>query len=207
MANGFCNATMHEWSNLGQGAPEVGPIPNAPPRPETIPVPTDSLEYAPTTGVKGNCHTDKFSESIYHSFRTPRGCCESLQSYIPAGKSQPIYIRKHLHRPWWTCWALEGCRCCRRCLLCEFKPSAQVVMTSDLSLAEPPDTGLHGLRSSSERLQASYTYAYNVSRKSTVCVWLLRENVSLDETVGQCYILRGSECTNVTEAQVPLGYR
>jgi len=38
--------------NLGQGAPEVGEIPNAPPRPTSIPMPVDSLEYAPTTGVK-----------------------------------------------------------------------------------------------------------------------------------------------------------
>ncbi|KAF8891178.1 hypothetical protein BD779DRAFT_185476, partial [Infundibulicybe gibba] len=52
MANGFSYANSHEWANLGQGAPEVGPIPNSPPRPESIPMPTDSLEYAPTTGVK-----------------------------------------------------------------------------------------------------------------------------------------------------------
>jgi len=53
MANGFSYANSHEWANLGQGAPEVGPIPNAPTRPTAIPVPEDSLEYAPTTGVKG----------------------------------------------------------------------------------------------------------------------------------------------------------
>lgn len=52
IANGFNYANSHEWANLGQGAPEVGPIPNAPPRPENIPLPVDSLEYAPTTGVK-----------------------------------------------------------------------------------------------------------------------------------------------------------
>ena len=55
MANGFSYACSHEWSNLGQGAPEVGPIPDAPDRPTSIPVPEDSLEYAPTTGVKGPC--------------------------------------------------------------------------------------------------------------------------------------------------------
>ena len=54
MANGFNYASSHEWANLGQGAPEVGPIPGAPPRPESIPIPLDSLEYAPTTGVKGS---------------------------------------------------------------------------------------------------------------------------------------------------------
>ncbi|KAJ6531282.1 aminotransferase [Mycena capillaripes] len=52
MANGFSYAASHEWANLGQGAPEVGEIPNAPARPTSIPLPTDSLEYAPTTGVK-----------------------------------------------------------------------------------------------------------------------------------------------------------
>lgn len=53
MANGFSYASSHEWANLGQGAPEVGPIPDAPNRPTSIDLPTDSLEYAPTTGVKG----------------------------------------------------------------------------------------------------------------------------------------------------------
>jgi aspartate/methionine/tyrosine aminotransferase len=52
IANGFSYACSHEWSNLGQGAPEVGEIPNAPPRPSTFTMPVDSLEYAPTTGVK-----------------------------------------------------------------------------------------------------------------------------------------------------------
>ncbi len=53
MANGFSYASSNEWANLGQGAPEVGPIPGSPARPTSIEVPTDSLEYAPTTGVKG----------------------------------------------------------------------------------------------------------------------------------------------------------
>jgi len=52
IANGFSYANCHEWSNLGQGAPEVGPIPGAPDRPTSVQMPEDSLEYAPTTGVK-----------------------------------------------------------------------------------------------------------------------------------------------------------
>ncbi|KAI0074209.1 aminotransferase [Panus rudis PR-1116 ss-1] len=52
MANGFSYAAAHEWANLGQGAPEVGNIPNAPARPTSVELPLDSLEYAPTTGVK-----------------------------------------------------------------------------------------------------------------------------------------------------------
>ncbi|KAF7295542.1 hypothetical protein MIND_01094200 [Mycena indigotica] len=63
MANGFSYAASHEWANLGQGAPEVGDIPNAPARPKAVDLPVDSLEYAPTTGVKGlSCL------SAHHSF-------------------------------------------------------------------------------------------------------------------------------------------
>lgn len=51
-ANGFTMASAHEWANMGQGAPEAGPIPGAPPRPTSVPIPLESLEYAPTTGVK-----------------------------------------------------------------------------------------------------------------------------------------------------------
>lgn len=53
IANGFSYTCSHEWANLGQGAPEVGPLPDAPSRPTTVTMPEDSLEYAPTTGVKG----------------------------------------------------------------------------------------------------------------------------------------------------------
>ncbi|KAI0032836.1 aminotransferase [Vararia minispora EC-137] len=52
IANGFSYANSHEWANLGQGAPEVGDIPNSAPRPTKIEYPVDALEYAPTTGVK-----------------------------------------------------------------------------------------------------------------------------------------------------------
>ncbi|KAG8772126.1 hypothetical protein FRC12_003237 [Ceratobasidium sp. 428] len=51
MANGFVYGNP-EWANLGQGAPEVGDIPDAPARPQTVTLPHDSLEYAPTTGIK-----------------------------------------------------------------------------------------------------------------------------------------------------------
>jgi len=52
VANGFSASTSHDWANMGQGAPEAGPIPDAPPRPQTVDIPLDSLEYAPTTGGK-----------------------------------------------------------------------------------------------------------------------------------------------------------
>ncbi|KZT44563.1 PLP-dependent transferase [Sistotremastrum suecicum HHB10207 ss-3] len=50
-ANGFTYDSK-EWSNLGQGAPEVGPIPGAAQRENHISFPVDANEYAPTTGVK-----------------------------------------------------------------------------------------------------------------------------------------------------------
>ena len=53
IANGFSYSTSGEWANLGQGAPEVGDIPGAAPRPTSINIPFESLEYGPTTGVKG----------------------------------------------------------------------------------------------------------------------------------------------------------
>jgi hypothetical protein len=40
-----------EWSNMGQGAPETGPIPGAPPRSMSFTIPNEELEYAPVTGV------------------------------------------------------------------------------------------------------------------------------------------------------------
>jgi len=57
MANGFSYGNA-EWANLGQGAPEVGELPNAPPRINSLWIPTDAHEYAPTTGVK------KFREAV-----------------------------------------------------------------------------------------------------------------------------------------------
>ena len=48
---GFHNENP-EWANMGQGAPETGPLPNAPPRHFTMTIPDAELEYAPVTGLK-----------------------------------------------------------------------------------------------------------------------------------------------------------
>lgn len=40
-----------QWCNLGQGQPETGPLPGAPPRVHTVAVDVDDLEYAPVAGI------------------------------------------------------------------------------------------------------------------------------------------------------------
>lgn len=40
------------WCNLGQGQPETGNIPGAPPRIEQLPMPEDAYEYAPVAGLR-----------------------------------------------------------------------------------------------------------------------------------------------------------
>lgn len=41
-----------DWSNLGQGQPEIGPIPDAPNRIHNIEIPEGAFEYAPVLGIK-----------------------------------------------------------------------------------------------------------------------------------------------------------
>lgn len=41
-----------DWSNLGQGQPEAGALPAAPPRVEAIPIGVDDQEYAPVGGLR-----------------------------------------------------------------------------------------------------------------------------------------------------------
>jgi hypothetical protein len=40
-----------EWCNLGQGQPETGPLPDAPPREAAITIDPDDQEYAPVPGI------------------------------------------------------------------------------------------------------------------------------------------------------------
>jgi aspartate/methionine/tyrosine aminotransferase len=40
-----------EWCNLGQGQPETGPLPGAPPRREAVAIHPDDQEYAPVAGL------------------------------------------------------------------------------------------------------------------------------------------------------------
>src|SRR5439155_10580771 len=45
------SATNPEWCNLGQGQPETGALPNAPPRVEHVAIDVDDQEYAPVAGI------------------------------------------------------------------------------------------------------------------------------------------------------------
>jgi aspartate/methionine/tyrosine aminotransferase len=45
------SASDPEWCNLGQGQPETGDLPGAPPRVHDIPIHVDDQEYAPIAGV------------------------------------------------------------------------------------------------------------------------------------------------------------
>ena len=40
-----------DWCNLGQGQPETGPLPGAPPRVQELSIALDDLEYAPIPGI------------------------------------------------------------------------------------------------------------------------------------------------------------
>jgi hypothetical protein len=40
-----------DWANLGQGMPETGPLPGAPPRQTAIEVDPADLDYAPIPGI------------------------------------------------------------------------------------------------------------------------------------------------------------
>jgi aspartate/methionine/tyrosine aminotransferase len=40
-----------DWCNLGQGMPETGPLPGAPPRVQEVPITPDDQEYAPVPGI------------------------------------------------------------------------------------------------------------------------------------------------------------
>lgn len=48
---GFSNESESEWANMGQGAPETGPIPGGPSRDFSLNIPDSELEYAPVTGL------------------------------------------------------------------------------------------------------------------------------------------------------------
>ena len=66
MAHGFTYDDPH-WANLGQGSPETGPIPEAPPRIETVTIAGPHQQYAPVAGNKDLCQA--VAEFYNHVYR------------------------------------------------------------------------------------------------------------------------------------------
>ncbi|THH19479.1 hypothetical protein EW146_g1708 [Bondarzewia mesenterica] len=87
MANGFNYASSHEWANLGQGAPEVGPIPGATERPTNVQYPLDALEYAPTTGIK--TLREAVANLYNHTYRQGKASQYTYENVciVPGGRS------------------------------------------------------------------------------------------------------------------------
>jgi len=54
------------WANLGQGSPETGPLPDAPPRIEHVTIPTTHQQYAPVAGNRDLCQAvADFYNAVY----------------------------------------------------------------------------------------------------------------------------------------------
>ncbi len=67
MAHGFTYDDPH-WANLGQGSPETGLIPEAPPRIETVTIAGPHQQYAPVAGSKDLCQAvAAFYNHVYRS--------------------------------------------------------------------------------------------------------------------------------------------
>ena len=65
MARGFSYGDAH-WANLGQGSPETGVIPNAPPRIESVTIAGSHQQYAPVAGNKDLCQAvADFYNTVY----------------------------------------------------------------------------------------------------------------------------------------------
>lgn len=103
-----------EWSNMGQGAPETGPLPGAPPRSMTFTIPNEELEYAPVTGVSTNkkvvwsllallqdlLFTQTFAISSCCHAIDPRIACQSgrlLQPLVSQRSHLAVCSRKYMH--------------------------------------------------------------------------------------------------------------
>src|SRR5438477_2025807 len=65
MAHGF-SYDEPQWANLGQGSPETGLIPDAPPRIESVIIASTQQQYAPVAGNKDLCQAvADFYNAIY----------------------------------------------------------------------------------------------------------------------------------------------
>ncbi|OBZ83699.1 Aspartate aminotransferase [Choanephora cucurbitarum] len=84
--NGY-TAGDPSWSNFGQGAPEVGPIDGCMERPETIDLPIDAYEYAPTSGIKELRETvANLYNEVYRQGKSSKYTYENV-CIVPGGRA------------------------------------------------------------------------------------------------------------------------
>ncbi len=75
------------WSNLGQGAPECGPLPGGPPRRESLVIPPDQHEYGPIGGIEAlRQRVADFYNNAYRRGRTSKYSAENV-SIAPGGRA------------------------------------------------------------------------------------------------------------------------
>jgi hypothetical protein len=58
-----------DWANMGQGAPETGPLPGAPPRDFSMSIEDSLIEYAPVT-VCNDCYLIFYLHYLMYKIRT-----------------------------------------------------------------------------------------------------------------------------------------
>jgi aspartate/methionine/tyrosine aminotransferase len=88
--NGFTYENP-EWSNLGQGSPETGAIPDAPPRIESIPISAPDRQYSP---IEGNLALRQAVADYYNAhFRQGKASQYSAENVSIAGGGRMALTR------------------------------------------------------------------------------------------------------------------
>jgi len=85
-AHGFSH-TDEEWANMGQGAPETGPLVNAPTRNFTLEIPDEDLEYQPTAGsTEFRNSIAKYYNHLYRKDKASQYTAENV-CVVPGGRA------------------------------------------------------------------------------------------------------------------------
>lgn len=88
--SGFTSAAP-DWCNLGQGQPETGELPGAPPRVHDVRISLDDQEYAPTVGLG---ELREAIASLYNDlFRRGQGSKYSAENVCVAGGGRTLLTR------------------------------------------------------------------------------------------------------------------
>jgi N-succinyldiaminopimelate aminotransferase len=80
-----------DWCNLGQGQPETGPLPGAPPRHGHVDISVDDLEYAPVSGVLEL--REAIADLYNRLYRRGRGSKYSVENVCVSGGGRAALTR------------------------------------------------------------------------------------------------------------------